>query len=247
MRGRLDGKTVLITAGGQGIGRAAVLACAAEGARVVATDVAADKLEQFASNGAVATRVLDVLDPRAIDAFAAEIAAPHVLFNCAGFVAHGALLDCDEAQFLFSFDLNVRGTYRMMRAFLPRMLENGGGSVINMASVVSTVIAAPNRFAYGATKAAVVGMTKSVAMDYVGRNIRANAICPGTVESPSLRERMRALGDYDAARASFVGRQPMGRLGTPEEIASLVVYLASDESAFMTGNAVVIDGGWTNA
>ncbi len=247
MTGRLDGKTVLITAAAQGIGRAAVFACAAEGARVIATDVDAAKLDALDTSGAVTTHVLNVLDSKAINAFAAGMAAPNVLFNCAGFVANGTILDCDEDAFLFSIDLNVWGAFRMMKAFLPGMIAAGGGSIINMASVASSVIAAPNRFAYGATKAAVIGMTKSVAVDYVSQNIRANAICPGTVESPSLQDRMRAQGDYEAARASFVARQPMGRLGTPEEIGSLVVYLASDESAFMTGNAVVIDGGWTNA
>lgn len=247
MTGRLDGRTAIITAAGQGIGRASALACAAEGARVIATDIDADKLRSLAGEPSIVTEVLDVLAPDAIAAFAAARPAPDILFNCAGIVAHGSIAECDEDAFSLSLDLNVRAAYRMMRAFLPGMVAAGGGSIINMASVASSVIAVPNRFAYGATKAAVIGMTKSVAIDYVAHGIRANAICPGTVESPSLQDRMRALGDYDAARASFVARQPMGRLGTPDEIAKLVVYLASDESAFMTGNAIVIDGGWTNA
>ena len=247
MTGRLRGKTAIVTAAGQGIGRASALACAAEGAHVIATDLDAGKLRTLEGEGSIVTQVLDVLDAHAIAAFAAAMPASDILFNCAGIVAHGTIAECDEDAFTLSLDLNVRAAYRMMRAFLPGMVAAGGGSIINRASVASSVIAVPNRFAYGATKAAVIGMTKSVAIDYVAHGIRANAICPGTVESPSLQDRMRALGDYDAARASFVARQPMGRLGTPDEIASLVVYLASNESAFMTGNAIVIDGGWTNA
>ena len=246
MIGRLSGKSVVITAGGQGIGRAAVLACAREGASVVATDVDDGKLEAFAGVEGIVTEQLDVRDPAAIRRFAERHPGPDALFNCAGFVHDGTILDCDDDAFTFSVDLNVRAMYRMTRALLPGMLAKGGGSIVNMASVASSVIAAPRRFAYGATKAAVVGMTKSVAADFVTGGIRANAICPGTIESPSLQDRMRALGDYEAARASFLARQPMGRLGTPEEVANLVVFLASDESSLITGTAITIDGGWTN-
>ena len=246
MTGRLSGKSVVITAGGQGIGRAAVLACAREGASVVATDVDDGKLEAYAGVEGIVTEQLDVRDPAAIRRFAERHPGPDALFNCAGFVHDGTILDCDDDAFTFSVDLNVRAMYRMTRALLPGMLAKGGGSIVNMASVASSVIAAPRRFAYGATKAAVVGMTKSVAADFVTGGIRANAICPGTIESPSLQDRMRALGDYEAARASFLARQPMGRLGTPEEVSNLVVFLASDESSLITGTAITIDGGWTN-
>lgn len=247
MTGRLQGKTAVITAAGQGMGRATVLAFLREGAIVRATDIDEAKLQSLKDHAGVTTHRLDVLDPKQITAFANGGDAPDILFNCAGFVHAGSILECDEDAFDFSVNLNIRAMYRMIRAFLPGMIDRGGGAIVNMASVASTVIAAPNRFIYGTTKAAVIGMTKSVALDYVGKGIRANAICPGTVESPSLQDRMRALGDYDEARASFVARQPMGRLGTPEEVAELVVYLASAESAFMTGNAIVIDGGWANA
>ncbi len=242
---RLRGKTALVTAAGQGIGRASALAMKREGAEVFATDVNADALSDLARAGLETFR-LDVLDPASIAAAADRVGAPDVLFNCAGFVADGTILDCDEAQWEFSFNLNVTSMYRMTRRFLPSMVQNGGGSIINMASVASSVIAAPNRFVYGATKAAVIGLTKSVAADFIGQGIRCNAICPGTVESPSLEERIRASGDYEKARAAFVSRQPMGRVGTAEEIAALVVYLASDESAYTTGVAHVIDGGWAN-
>ena len=242
---RLDGKTCLVTAAGQGIGRAAALAMAREGARVIATDINAGALAELAGQG-IETRLLDVLDAGAIAAAAAEIGAPDVLFNCAGFVASGTILDCDEDQWTFSVNLNVTAMYRMIRAFLPAMIAAGGASIINMSSVASSVIAAPNRFVYGTTKAAVIGMTKAVAADHVGQGIRCNAICPGTVESPSLEARLAAGGDYDAARAAFVARQPIGRIGKPEEIAALVVYLASDESAFTTGAIHVVDGGWAN-
>ncbi|WP_438753984.1 SDR family oxidoreductase [Pararhizobium sp. O133] len=247
MTGRLEGKTAVVTAAGQGMGRAAVLAFSREGATVIATDIDASKLQSLEGLPGVTTQALDVLNPKAINEFAGNIKAPDILFNCAGYVHNGSILECDEDAFDFSVNLNVRAMYRMIRAFLPGMIDNGGASIVNMASVASTVIAAPNRFIYGTTKAAVIGMTKSVALDYVGKGIRANAICPGTVESPSLQDRMRATGDYDAARAAFIGRQPMGRLGTAEEVAELVVFLASNESAFMTGNAIVVDGGWSNA
>lgn len=242
--GRLDGKTALATAAGQGIGRASVLAMAAEGARVYATDVNQEALEGLGTG--IETFRLDVRDRDSIAAAVERVGAPDILFNCAGYVAHGTILDCDEESWAFSIDLNMTAMYRMCRAFLPGMIERGGGSIINMSSAASSVIAAPDRFVYGTTKAGVIGLTKSIAADFIGQGIRANAICPATIESPSLHERMRAQGDYEAARAAFIARQPMGRIGTPEEVAALVVYLASDESAFTTGISHVIDGGWTN-
>lgn len=240
--GRLDGKTAFVTAAGQGIGRASALAMAAEGARVIATDINAAALATLSGPG-IETRRLDVRDSAAVAAAAEPV---DVLFNCAGFVAAGTILDCDEAQWAFSLDLNMTAMYRMCRAFLPGMIAKGGGSVINMASVVSSTIAAPTRFAYGVTKAGVIGLTKSIAADFITRGIRANAICPGTVESPSLEQRLRDTGDYEAARKAFIARQPIGRIGKAEEIAALVVYLASDESSYTTGVAHVIDGGWAN-
>jgi 2-keto-3-deoxy-L-fuconate dehydrogenase len=243
--GRLTGKTALLTAAGQGIGRASALAMAREGARVIATDVNEAALAELAAAG-LQTRRLDVRDPASIATAVAEAGPIDVLFNCAGFVAAGSILDCDEDQWAFSLDLNMTAMFRMCRAFLPGMLAQGGGSIINMASVAGSVIAAPNRFVYGATKAGVIGMTKAIAADFVTKGIRCNAICPGTVESPSLEQRLRDTGDYEAARAAFIARQPIGRIGKPEEIAALVVYLASDESAYTTGVAHVIDGGWSN-
>ena len=243
--GRLENKTCLVTAAGQGIGKASALAMASEGARVIATDINVEALAEVSAEG-METRVLDVLDPEAIKSLAAELGAPDVLFNCAGFVANGTILDCDEEQWDFSIGLNMTAMYRMIRAFLPNMIANGGASIINMSSVASSVIAAPNRFVYGTTKAAVIGMTKAVAADFVSKGIRCNAICPGTVESPSLEARLAATGDYEAARAAFIARQPIGRIGKAEEIAALVVYLASDESAYTTGAVHVIDGGWAN-
>lgn len=243
--GRLKGKTCLVTAAGQGIGRASALAMVAEGARVIATDINADALAELARAG-IETQRLDVTDPAQVASAAQAIGAPDVLFNCAGFVAHGSILDCDEASWNFSLNLNMTAMYRMIRAFLPGMIAAGGGSIINMSSAASSVIAAPNRFVYGATKAGVIGMTKSVAADFITQGIRCNAICPGTVESPSLEGRIRAQGDYDTARAAFIARQPIGRIGKAEEIAALVVYLASDESAYTTGAIHVIDGGWSN-
>ncbi|MDE0969503.1 MAG: SDR family oxidoreductase [Octadecabacter sp.] len=243
--GRLNGKTCLVTAAGQGIGRASAHAMQAEGARVFATDVNEETLAELTASGFEAFK-LNVMDPVSIAAAVDRTGPLDVLFNCAGFVANGSILDCDEEQWQFSNGLNVTAMYRMNRAFLPGMLEGGHGSIINMSSVASSVIAAPNRFAYGTTKAAVIGMTKSIAADFVTQGIRCNAICPGTVESPSLEQRLRDTGDYDAARAAFVSRQPLGRIGKAEEIAALVVYLASDESGYTTGIAHVIDGGWAN-
>ena len=242
---RLAGKTAFTTAAGQGIGRASALALMAEGARVIATDVNADALGSLSDEG-IETFVLDVRDRDAVADAAQRVGAVDVLFNCAGYVAHGTILDCDEDTWARSVELNLTAMYRVCRAFLPAMLDAGGGSIVNMASAVSSIIAAPNRFVYGATKAGVIGLTKAVAADFITRGIRCNAICPGTVESPSLEGRMRAMGDLEAARASFMARQPMGRLGRAEEIAALVVYLASDESSLTTGHAHVIDGGWSN-
>lgn len=243
--GRLDGKKALVTAAGAGIGRATALAMAREGAQVIATDINEAALADLKSAG-LETRVLNVRDSAAVAALAAEIGALDVLFNCAGFVANGTILDCAEEDWDFSFDLNVKAMYRMNKAFLPAMIENGGASIINMASVASTIIAAPNRFVYGATKAAVIGMTKAIAADFITKGIRCNAVCPGTVDTPSLQDRMRQSGDYETARAAFLARQPTGKLAQAEDIAGLVVFLASDESAFVTGVAHVIDGGWTN-
>ncbi|WP_028221242.1 SDR family oxidoreductase [Paraburkholderia oxyphila] len=247
MAQRLAGKTALITAAGQGIGYAAAELFAREGARVIATDIRIDALAALP----VEARKLDVRDGAAIAALARELGTVDVLFNCAGFVHAGSILEASEADWDFAFDLNVKAMYRTIRAFLPAMLEAGGGSIINMSSAASSVKGVPNRFVYGASKAAVIGLTKAVAADFVTRGIRCNAICPGTVASPSLEERIAAQAaaqgtSVDAARAAFVARQPMGRVGKPEEIAALALYLASDESAFTTGQTHVIDGGWSN-
>jgi 2-keto-3-deoxy-L-fuconate dehydrogenase len=239
--GRLAGKRALVTAAGQGIGRATALAMAAEGADVLATDINAAALETLTG---MRTRVLDVRDAGQVAALGDE--PLDILFNCAGFVAHGTILDCDEDQWAFSVDLNMTAAYRMCRTILPGMIARGGGSIINMASVVSSQIAAPNRFVYATTKAGVIGMTRAIAADFVTHGIRCNAIAPGTVESPSLEARLAATGDYAAARAAFTARQPMGRIGRPEEVAALVVYLASDEAAYTTGGVHIIDGGWSN-
>ncbi|HRO11034.1 SDR family oxidoreductase [Amaricoccus sp.] len=243
---RLKGKRCLVTAAGQGIGRAIAIAMAAEGARVLATDVNADALAALPATDGLTTERLDVLDPAAVAALAARLTDIDVLANCAGYVANGTILDTEEKAWAFSFDLNVTAMFRLIRAFLPAMLERGGGSIVNIASVASSVVGVPSRCAYGASKAAVIGLTKSVAADFVTRGVRCNCICPGTVESPSLHERMRATGDYEAAQKTFAARQPMGRLGRPEEIAAVAVHLASDESAFTTGTAMIVDGGWTN-
>ncbi len=241
---RLSGKIAIVTAAAQGIGRAAAELFAREGARVLAVDINAEALATLEGCEA---HVVDLLDPQAIRDFAARVGAVDILFNCAGFVHAGTILTTEEADWDFSFDLNVRAQYRLIRALLPAMIDAGGGSIVNMSSVASHVIAVPNRFVYTASKAAVIGLTKSVALDFVGQGIRCNAICPGTVQSPSLEERMAATGDAEAARASFTARQPMGRLGRAEEIAELALYLASDASSYTTGVAHVIDGGWSNA
>jgi 2-keto-3-deoxy-L-fuconate dehydrogenase len=244
---RLAGKTALVTAAGAGIGRATAVAFAAHGARVLATDIDADALAALKAQApALETAILDVRSDAAVAALFGSGFTPDVLFNCAGFVHHGTILDCTPQDWAFSFDLNVTAMYRIIRAALPGMLARGGGSIINMASVASSLRGAPNRCAYGATKAAVIGLTKAVAQDFVTQGIRCNAICPGTVESPSLEGRIAAMADPVAARAAFIARQPMSRLGQPEEIAALAVYLASDESSFTTGTAQVIDGGWSN-
>jgi 2-keto-3-deoxy-L-fuconate dehydrogenase len=245
MGGRLAGKTALVTAAAQGIGHATARAFAAEGARVWATDVNAAKLAELAGVPGLSSRRLDVLDPAAVAAAPAEFGPIDILFNCAGFVHHGTVLDASEEQWQFAFDLNVRSQFRMIKAFLPGMLIQGGGSIINIASVASSLRGFPNRFIYGSTKAAVIGLTKSVAADFVAEGIRCNAICPGTVQSPSLDERIAALPDPVQGRKDFIARQPMGRLGLPEEIAGLAVYLASDAAVFLTGQALAIDGGIT--
>ncbi|MDQ2067246.1 SDR family oxidoreductase [Xinfangfangia sp. CPCC 101601] len=245
MAGRLQDKICVVTAAGQGIGRASALAMQAEGAQVIATDINSRTLGELAEQG-IETRHLNVRDSVAVQRLAAELPRTDVLFNCAGFVANGSILDCSDEDWAFSMDVNVSSMFRMCKAFLPGMIAKGGGSIVNMASAVSSIIAAPDRFVYGVTKAGVIGLTKAIAADFATQGIRCNAICPGTVDSPSLEERLRATGDYDKARAAFIARQPMGRLALPEEIAHLVVYLASDESAFTTGHAHVIDGGWTN-
>lgn len=241
---RLKGKKALVTAAGQGIGRATALAFAAEGAEVVAGDIRRDTLDTLASETGVSTRILDVTDAQAISAAAEELGRLDVLVNCAGIVHHGTVLDASEEDFDTAVTLNLRSMFRTVRAFLPAMLEGGGGSIINIASVVSSLIGAPNRCIYGMTKAGVIGLTKSIARDYVTRGIRCNAICPGTIATPSLEDRIAAFEDPEAAREAFIARQPMGRLGTPEEVAALCVFLAADESAYMTGVPVVIDGGW---
>ncbi len=245
MSGRLQGKTAVVTAAAQGIGRAAALAFAREGASVIATDIKLDKLNELASTPGIQVRQLDVTDAAAIAAFASSVTAPDVLLNAAGFVANGTILDCTEKDWDFSFDLNARSMFRMIRTFLPQMLERGGASIINVASVAGSVKGIPNRFVYGASKAAVIGLTKSVAIDFIKRGIRCNAMCPGTIDTPSLGDRINAFADPVQARKEFIARQPMGRLGTAEEIGEACVYLASDESRFMTGQTFLIDGGIT--
>ena len=252
MTPRLQGKTAFITAAGQGIGRAIAEAFVREGATVIATDINAALLQAVAQATGCQTRLLDVTDADAVRAAAAEAGPVNVLVNAAGFVHAGTVLDCTEAEWDFGFNLNVRAQFRTIQAFLPGMLAAaGGGSIINIASVAGSIKGAPNRFVYGATKAAVIGLTKSVAADFITRGVRCNAICPGTVESPSLRDRIQAQAQasgqtVEQVEAAFVARQPMGRLGRTSEIAALAVYLASDESGFTTGTSQVIDGGWSN-
>lgn len=245
MSGRLAGKRCLVTAAAQGIGRATALAFAAEGAEVIATDVNLARLAALDGTAGLATAKLDVTDAADI-ARAAERHGPlDVLFNCAGFVHHGSVLEAVEADFDFAVELNVKSMFRTIRAFLPGMLEAGGGSIVNMASVAGSIKGIVHRAVYGLTKAAVIGLSKSVAADYVGQGIRCNAIAPGTVETPSLDERIAAFDDPEAARRAFIARQPMGRLGTPQEIAAIAVYLASDESTYATGQVFIVDGGIT--
>jgi len=245
MAGRLNGKVAVLTAAAAGIGRATAEAFAAEGAKIVATDLNLDGLKGLPGE----TRRLDVRSTEAVAALARELGPIDVLFNCAGFVHHGTILECSEADWDFSFDLNVKSMHRTIRAFLPGMLEKGGGSIVNVASAASSVRGIPNRYVYGASKAAVIGLTKSVAADFIRRGVRCNAICPATVESPSLDQRIATLAQQsgqsvEAVRTAFVDRQPMGRIGRAEEIAALAVYLASDESAFTTGHAHLVDGGF---
>ena len=243
MGSRLKGKKALVTAAAQGIGRATALALAAEGGAVVASDVDEAKLADLGGAAGITTRRLDVTDQGEIERLAGELGGLDVLCNIAGFVHHGTVLDCREEEWDFAFELNVKSMYRMTKAFLPAMLERGGGSIVNMSSVASSLRGIPYRFAYGTSKAAVLGLTKSVAVDFIRQGIRCNAICPGTVESPSLEARIAAFDDPVAARKDFIARQPLGRLGTAEEIAALAVYLASDESAYTTGTHFTIDGG----
>jgi len=238
---RLKGKTAIVTAAGSGIGRASAEAFARAGARVLAVDVDAAAIR---STAGCEPHVLDVRDARAIGEFAQRAGRVHVLFNCAGSVPGGTVLDVDPDQWDAAFELNVKSMYHMIRAFLPGMIAGGGGSIINMSSVAGCITGVPDRCAYGATKAAVVGLTKCVAADFVSKGIRCNAICPGTVDTPSLQARLHAYGDYAKTRAEFEARQPMGRLGKPEEIAALALHLASDESGFTTGQTHIIDGGW---
>jgi 2-keto-3-deoxy-L-fuconate dehydrogenase len=240
---RLAGKTALVTAAAQGIGRATAELFAAHGADVLATDTNTEALAQLQ---ACRTAKLDVLLPDEIVRVVETAGEIDVLFNCAGFVANGSVLDCTEEQWMLSLNLNVTSMFRLVRAVLPRMLARRRGSIINMSSVASSIKGVPNRCAYGATKAAVIGLTKSIAADFVKSGIRCNAICPGTVETPSLHQRLKATGDYDASLQAFIARQPLGRLGKPSEIAALALYLASDESEFTTGQCLVIDGGWSN-
>jgi len=246
MSERLAGKIAVVTAAGQGIGRATALAFADEGALVWATDISEPLLMALRKERpGIRTRRMDVRDTQDIANCAVEVGRPDVLFNCAGYVHHGTILDCAEKDWDFSFDLNVKSMYRTCRAFLPLMLEAEKGSIINMSSAASSVKAAPNRFVYGSTKAAVIGLTKAIAVDFIRGGIRCNAICPGTVQSPSLEERIASQGDVEKVRSGFVARQPMGRIGRPEEIAALAVYLASDESSYTTGQAHIIDGGFS--
>jgi 2-keto-3-deoxy-L-fuconate dehydrogenase len=239
----LSGKITLITAAAQGIGLASVRAFAAAGARVIATDINAEKLKELEGTPNVTTRVLNVLDSEAVNAAVAEIGRIDVLFNCAGVVHNGTILECTDEDFDFALNLNLKAQVRTIKAVLPQMLERGDGAIVNMATVASSVKGVPNRFAYSASKAGVIGLTKSVAADFVTRGIRCNAICPGTVDSPSLHERWKATGDFEAAKKAFIARQPIGRIARPEEVADLAVYLAG--ATYTTGHIHIIDGGWT--
>jgi 2-dehydro-3-deoxy-L-fuconate 4-dehydrogenase len=245
MAGRLKGKVAFVTAAGQGIGRGAALAFAREGATVWASDLNAQTVGELEGRDGIRTRQLDATDERAVARVAGEVGGIDVLFNCAGYVHHGTILDCTPKDWDFSFNINVRSMYLVTRAFLPGMLRKGKGSIINMASVASSLKGLPNRFVYGATKAAVIGLTKAIAADTVRQGIRCNAICPGTVDTPSLGERINAFADPVQARKDFIARQPMGKLGTVDDIVGILVFLASDESLFATGNAYAIDGGMT--
>ena len=245
---RLEGKRILVTAAAQGMGRSSVLAMAREGAHVIATDIREDLLatlrdEAVGAGGDVTVQRLDVTDGAAVSALIGGLPPLDVLFNCAGYVHQGSIFECRDEDLDFSFDINVRAMFRTIRAALPKMIDAGGGSIINMASMCSSLKGFANRFAYGASKAAVIGLTKSVAIDYVARGIRCNCICPGTVDTPSLQDRINAFDDPVEARRMFVARQPMGRLATAEEIAPIAVYLASDESRFATGQPFIVDGG----
>lgn len=242
---RLKNKTVLLTAAGQGIGHATALSFASEGARVIATDINETTLATLDGIDRIETHRLDVTDAKAVTNFMGELDSINVLFNCAGFVANGSILDGSDKDWNFSFDLNVHAMYRLCKLALPVMLENGGGSIINMSSVASSIKGVVNRCAYSTSKAAVIGLTKSIAADYVTKGVRCNAICPGTVDSPSMHQRLKDTGDYENALKEFIARQPMGRVGSTEEIAALALYLASDDSLFTTGQAIAIDGGWS--
>jgi len=241
---QLNNKTILITAAGQGIGRATAEKFAAVGGQVIATDINEETLAELDAIDGINAQKLDVMDGEAVTQFMSQLGLLDVLFNCAGYVASGNILECEEADWDFSFNLNVKAQYRLIKLALPDMIKNGGGSIINMSSVASSIKGVPNRLAYCASKAAVIGMTKAVAADFVTDKIRVNAICPGTVDSPSLHDRLRATGDYDKAMTEFIARQPLGRVGTTEEIAALALYLASDDSSFTTGQTHAIDGGW---
>ncbi|HLU14589.1 MAG TPA: SDR family oxidoreductase [Burkholderiaceae bacterium] len=251
MTNRLEGKRALVTAAAQGMGRATAIAFAAEGAQVFATDLDFDRLKSLNDVPGCEIRLLDVTKPAQIQALVTDIGGVDVLFNCAGYVSSGTILDCDQDEWDLSFRVNVTSMYHMVRSFLPAMLAQGYGNIINMASAVSSIKGVPNRFAYGATKGAVIGLTKAIAADFIDQGIRCNAICPGTIDSPSLRERIESLAGLsgkteEEIRKEFIARQPLGRLGTPQEVAALAVYLASDESAFVTGTTQIIDGGWSN-
>ena len=246
---RLKGKTAVVTAAGAGIGRATALAFAEQGAHVIATDINDNSFEELQGLG-MQTLQLDVLDGKSLNSVAERHKEVDILFNCAGYVHHGSILDCDDASYDFSMNLNVKGNYKVTKAFLPNMLKRENSSIIFVASAVSSLIAAPNRFIYGASKAAIIGMMKSIAAEFITKGVRGNAICPGTVEAPSWHHRVRSQAanekEIESVRKAFVDRQPMGRIGQPNEIAELAVYLASDESSFVTGQAISIDGGWTN-